>query len=257
MSLRKLSQGDYNIDVGEGNVSGISFISIMGHDDALTTTRTTIHPTATTLNIDQSAISATPAVVEVASTSADDALSGPGTGAHSVRVIGLDASGDAQTEVVDLTGTTEAATLLTFSAVTGLRVTAVGSGKKNAGTIWCGTGTFTGGVPAVKLASMDIAYNKAMTGYYVVPTGKTLYIKAISITTQSSTKKVGDVFIEQSTDGLFWVTEAAFGFSDASDVQFDVFALPGLAAGTHIRIEAVSTGTTEITAILGCELVDD
>lgn len=257
MSLHKLAAQEISIAVREGNVPGRTKVSIIGHDEAATTTRTTIHPTGTTLNIDQSAISATPAVVEVASTSTDDALSGPGTGAHSVTVIGLDASGDVQSETVTLTGTTKAATSATFSAVNGLRIAAVGTGKKNAGTIWCGTGTFTAGVPAVKLFSMNIAFNRGMTAYYVVPTGKTLYFNQLTVTTQAAAKKVGDVFVEQSTDGLFWFTEATFGFGDATDFQGQVLAVPGIPAGSHIRIEALSTGTTDVTAILGCELVDD
>ncbi len=243
-----------NLEVLMGNVAGHSMVNITGHDDALTTTQTTLHPTGSTSNIDQSAIHATPAVVSMASTdNTADAVSG--NGLLTVTVIGLDASGDAQTEVVTMTGRTKANTIATFSAVNGLRAATVGSGKKNAGTIWCGTGTFTAGVPAVRIFALHIGANVGQTAYYTVPAGKTLYFRKFTTTIGTLNKDI-EYFVEQSTDGLFWYKETTLPMI-GDNFHGDIIALSGIVAGSHIRIEALGSATTSVTAILSCELVDD
>lgn len=247
---------EYNLDVLRGKVPGHTMIAINGHDQALDNTRTTIAPSLTTSNIDQSAIFATPAVVGVASTD-NTADAAAGTGALTVRVFGLDASGDAQTNDVTLTGQTAANTADTFSAINGFRVLTTGSSNSNTGTLWIGTGTFTAGVPAVKLFSMDPLSNKGLTAYYVVPNGKTLYLRQFIMTVATANKDV-DFYIEQSSDGSFWYTEGVFGM-ESGEFTTNVITIPGLAAGTHVRIEAVSSspGGVDVTSILGCELVDN
>ena len=162
---------DFNLEVKRGNVAGHAAFVINGHDSDLTTTQTTVFPTATTTNIDQSGIAATPSVVKVASDNANDTSAG--TGARTVTITGLDSSGNAQTEVVSLSGTTEVTSSNTFSAINGMRVATVGSGQKNEGDIYCGTGTFTAGVPSTVYYAMDPGTNKASSAYYVVPAGKT------------------------------------------------------------------------------------
>ena len=250
-----IANRDYNLEVLRGNVPGHSMVNIEGHDESLTTTRTTIHPTATTANIDQSVIAATPAVVGVASTD-NAADTAGGTGALTVRVFGLDSSGDAQTNDVTLNGTTAVNTGSTFSAVNGLRTLTTGSSNSNTGTIWVGTGSFTAGVPAVKMFSMQGGFNVGHTAYYVVPTGKTLYLRELTLTLATTNKDV-DFYIEESTNGILWFTEDVFGL-EPGDVQIQIIAVPGVPAGSHIRVEAKSSASgTDVTAILECELVDD
>ncbi len=247
---------DYNLEVLRGNVGGHAMVSIFGHDEALNNTKTTVAPTVSTTNIDQSAIAATPAVVGVASTDNTNDNIG-GTGALTVRVFGLDSSGNAQTNDITMTGTTAVNTGSTFSAVNGLRVLTTGSNNSNTGTLWVGTGTFTAGVPAVEIFSMNIGFNKGLTAYYAVPTGKTLYLRQLTLTLATGNKDA-DFFIEQSTDGLMWITDAVFGLAEGTFHE-PLLAVPGIVAGSHIRIEAQSTsaGAIDATAILSCELIND
>lgn len=231
---------------------GHSMVSINGHDDTLDSTKTTIAPNLSTTNIDQSALSGT---VDVASTDANDTSAG--TGLRTALLIGLDTSGDAQTEVITMNGQTEVTSANTYSAVTGLRTITTGAGNVNAGVLWAGNGTFTAGVPTTRYFTMDALLNKALTAYYVVPTGKTLYLRQLTLTVATSNKDV-EFFIEQSSDGSVWLTEAAFGLA-TGNFQGNIRAVPGIASGTHIRIEGQSSaaGGVECTAILGCQLVDD
>lgn len=253
-----LANRDYNLEVLRGNVSGHTMVVIEGHDDVLDTTKTTLSPTLTTANINQSAIDkdATPAAVGIASTDNTNDNSG-GTGALTCTIIGLDASGDAQSVTETMNGTTAVTTGETWSAINGIEVATTGSNNANTGTIWVGTGTFTAGVPAVRMASMHIGYNKAMTAYYTVPTGKTLYMRHLTTQLGSANKDV-EIFIEQAVDGLNWFIDFVYELESGAEFQSPILGEPGLAAGTHIRIEAQSSAaSTKITAILSCELVDN
>ena len=253
-----MAPSDYNLEVLRGNVSGHSMISIRGHDNTV--------PNggpfglsqgfgAGGYHFDQSAIAATPAAVSVASTdnTNDNAA---GTGALTVRLIGLDASGDAQFETLTMNGTTAVASSNTYSAVHTLQVLTTGSNNANTGIIYAGTGTFTSGVPAVRMLSMTIGFNISLSGYYVVPNAKTLYIRQFIGTVGSSNKDV-QIYIETSADGILWYKQIEFGL-EAGDIALDVVALPGMVAGTHIKLQAAGgAASTDATAILGCELVDN
>jgi hypothetical protein len=250
--------GDYTLDVLRGNVAGHARVNIRGHDTTVPSGGPFgLSPQFGTnsFQFDQSAISATPAVVGVASTDnvADIAA---GTGALTVRVFGLDASGDAQSNDVTLTGQTAANTASTFSAVFQVLVLTTGSGNANAGTIYVGTGTFTAGVPAVRMLSIEAGFNISLSAYYVVPNAKTFYARQFVSTIATSNKDV-TVFIETSSDGLQWNVQGPFGIESGSFAT-EVIALPGFVAGTHIRLRAAGGAiNTIVTAILAGELVDD
>jgi hypothetical protein len=249
--------GDYNLDVLEGKVAGHNMISIRGHDETVPNGGPFgLSPQFGTnsFQFDQSAISATPAVVGVASTdNTNDNVAG--TGALTVQVQGLDAAGAAQNETITMAGQTATNTINTFSAVFKLQVMTTGSNNRNTGTIYCGTGTFTAGVPAVRMLSMEVGFNNSMSGYYVVPAGKTLYIRQI-IGTVSVALKSSEIYVESSPDGIFWTRQTPFGLESAAFVS-KVIALPGLPAGTHIQTTAVAaSANTDIFSIMAGELVD-
>ena len=252
----ELMVGDYNLNVLRGLVTGHAMVSIVGHDSAIGTTRVTIAPSLAAGNIDQSSLAATAVTVDVASTSANDDVAG--TGLLTLQLQGLDSLGAAQTEDITLTGATEVTSANTYSAITGWVGLTTGSGNTNDGVIWVGNGTFTAGVPATKFFSGDAEFNKGLTAYYVVPAGKTLYLRTFTSTIASSTKDV-EFFVETSADGVLWVNQNALGMeSGAVFPAAIVVASPGLVAGTHVRIEASSSAAnTIVSATLGCELVDN
>jgi hypothetical protein len=249
---------DYRLEVLKGNVAGASRVNIRGHDETVPNGGPFTLSDQFGVNgydVDQSAISATPAVVGVASTDNTNDNSG-GTGALTVRVTGLDSSGNLATEDVTMTGTTAANTVATWSAVYQVLVLTTGSNNANTGTIWVGTGAFTAGVPAVRMLSMEIGSNISLTGYYVVPTGKTLYLIQL-ITTVGTTNKDVQVYVESSSDGSQWYTQGPFGLG-SGDFTTDIVALPGFAAGTHLRLRAKgSAANTDVVMIIAGELIDD
>lgn len=253
-------QTDYNLEVLRGNIAGHAMVNVRGHDDTV--------PNGGPFGLspefggggysfDQSAIdrAATPAVVGVASTDNTNDTGG-GTGALTVRVFGLDAAGDAQTNDVTMNGTTAVNTANTFSAVFQVLVLTTGSNNANTGVIYVGTGSFTAGVPAVRMLSIDIGFNVSLSAYYVVPLGKTLFVRQFIFSIQTSNKDAA-VTIETSTQGSQWVRQIEFGLEGGSEV-LPVIALPGFVTGTHVQMQALgSAASTAITAILAGELVDN
>ncbi len=251
---------DYVIERALGNVAGRTAVNIRGHDDTVPSGGPFgLSPTfgGGSYQFDQSAIdrNATPAVVEVASTSSNADGDPAGTGALTVQVQGLDASGNAQTNNVTMNGTTEVATANTFSAVFALVVLTTGNNNSNVGTIHCGTGTFTTGVPAVRMLSMEIGHNRSASGYYVVPLAKTVVLRRFIATVATGNKDV-EISIETSANGTLWFVQAEFGL-EAGDFSTAIDALPQLASNTHIRMRATGAATSTVTAFLAGELIDD
>ena len=250
---------DYVIERALGNVAGRTAVNIRGHDDTVPSGGPFgLSPTfgGASYQFDQSAIdrNATPAVVGVASTdNTNDKAAG--TGALTVQVQGLDASGNAQTNNVTMTGTTAANTGSTFSAVFAVVVLTTGSNNSNIGTIHVGTGTFTAGVPAVRMLSMEIGHNRSASGYYVVPLAKTVVLRRFIATVATGNKDV-EISIETSTNGTLWFVQAEFGL-EAGDFSTAIDALPQLASNTHIRMRATGAATSTVTAFLAGELIDD
>ena len=251
---------DYITEVELGNVAGRAEVTIIGHDETVPNGGPFgLSPTfgAGSYLFDQSAIdrNATPAVVGVASTDNTNDTGG-GTGALTVRITGLDASGDAQPNDVTMTGTTAANTASTFSAVFNVRVLTTGGNNANTGVIHVGTGSFTSGVPAIRMLSMQIGHNTSLSAYYVVPLAKTLVIRQFMATMATSNKDV-DVFVSTSTNGVLWFVEAPFGL-EAGDFTTEIIALPKLVSGTHIKLTVRgAAAATDVTAALSGELIDD
>jgi len=246
---------DYNLQVLRGLVAGHTMVQMAGHNSTHSTTKVTVTPNVTTKEIDQSAIMATPVTVSVASTDADDTSAG--AGARTVLLTGLDSSGDVQTETITLNGQTAVASTGVYSAINGIQATSWGATTYNEGDIWCGTGTFTAGVPATGYFAMEMQTNVAATAHYVVPNGKTFYLRQLIALTASTNKSI-NVFVEQSSNGVNWLTLANLGFESGANPQFNPIASPGIPAGWAIRISAESTTTaTDISVFLAGEMIDD
>ncbi len=251
---------DYITELNLGNISGRAGVNIRGHDESVPNGGPFgLSPQfgGNSFQFDQSAIdrtAGTPAVVSVASTDNTNDNSG-GTGALTVKVFGLDASGNLQNENLTMNGTTAVVTSNTYSALFQVLVLTTGSNNANVGTIYCGTGTFTSGVPAVRMLSMEIGHNLTLSAYYVVPLGKRFVLRQFVGTIATGNKDV-EIRIETSVDGAMWITQAPFGL-EAGDFAVSVIALPPIPAGTHIRLRATGLATATITSFLAGELVDD
>jgi hypothetical protein len=171
--IRSISQvgtvEPFELQVGRGQIPGHSIIHVFGFNPDVDTDEETVWPIDGILGHPSS-----PTIMKISSTSAGDAAAG--TGARTVLIEGVNGTGGLVTEIVTLNGQTEVNTVNTYDAIERMFVLTVGSGGKNAGLIYAGTGTVTSGVPAVPYNVIGIGENNSLTGHWTCPTGYTGYL---------------------------------------------------------------------------------
>ncbi len=119
--------------------------------------------------------------VQLSVASSSTADTSAGTGARTVRVKGLLSTGAAFSEDVTMNGQTEVAlSNSSVMAVNSIEVLTVGSGGQNAGDIYVGDGTFTGGVPAEKFAKALVGYGRSNSGIYSFPNNSEVYFHGLN-----------------------------------------------------------------------------
>jgi hypothetical protein len=139
------------------------------------------------------AFPASATIMKVSSSSANDAAAG--TGARTVRVVGLDASYNVISEIVSLNGQTSVNTVGTYLRINDFYVLTAGSGNTAAGTLYVGTGSVTSGVPATVYSQIQTAYNSQSQAVYTVPAGYTAYISSYTFTSNCASASIGSGFL--------------------------------------------------------------
>jgi len=153
-----------------GLIDGVTRLQLHGYNGAITTTHETVWPASsayTFLLVNMSA-------PYVSSADANDTAAG--TGARTVYVEGVDTNFNAQTETVSLNGQTSVVLTKSYMSINKMTVLTTGSGLKNAGIVYLGTGTNTAGVPAVIHELIPAGLNASCSLRYTVPAGMTFAI---------------------------------------------------------------------------------
>ena len=229
---------DFGLDVAAGNIAGVSGGRAFGYNASAGTTAEMIWaesgtaypwPTAATVCTVSSA--------NIADTAA-------GTGARTVRIVGLDAAFNEITEVVTLNGMTAVSTVNAYFRINSFTVVTAGSGGRNAGIVYVGTGAVVLGKPASVLFSIDTGMNGGLQAMYTVPNGKVLSIAGF--------------FLAFSAAGVLqlWTRPANGLFVIASRLAVPACALSvpqqfqsAFPAGTDIYLAAAATtGTIAVGA---------
>ncbi len=178
---------------GRNAVVGTGFEELYGYDQAL----------------DFFGVLGAGAKLDVTSTSANDAAAG--TGARTVRIVGLGTAYEAQSEVLTLTGQTIAISALSYTDVFAIDVITHGTGKTNAGDIHAVKtttgGSYTSGAPGTltsAIAMMPAGWGTTQNGHYSVPLGGPSYrLGKIQASAYTNAALLG-VFIQSP-----WATDAA------------------------------------------------
>ena len=172
---------DFGLQVARGQVRGHRIIHLFGFnpdvDSGVEETVWTYGGIYTHL--------ASPSKLKIASGSTDD--SSAGTGARTVQIVGINGTGGEIFETVTLNGQTAVETTHEYTEVNNMVVMTVGSGGKNAGQIYAGTGTVTLGVPANVIGHIAAGDNNSQTGHYTIPKGYTGYLTHGNISTGTTT----------------------------------------------------------------------
>lgn len=168
--------------------------------------------------------------VQIFSDSANDTVAG--TGARSVRVIGLDEGWNMIAEEVNLNGTTPVLTANTYRRIHSARVTSAGSSGVNAGQITARQSTTTSAV----FFNMIAGLNQTNEMVFTIPSGYTGYALKIGGQVRSSnsaiveghiwTRNFGEVFRARRPFVMRrdheYISEISGGltFSEKSDIDF-------------------------------------
>lgn len=163
-------QREGSTEIALGSVAGKSFMLKFGRNPDVGATAETIWDVG-----DAYSYLAAATALKVSSSSAADTSAG--TGARTVRLYGLGGDYAEITEDVTLSGQTAATTTAEFLRVYRMVVLTAGSGGKNAGVIYAGTGTVASGVPANKYAAISTGNNQTLMAVYTVPAGKTATLR--------------------------------------------------------------------------------
>lgn len=190
--------------------------------------------------------------ISVVSTSADDAAAG--TGARTVRLLGLDGSYNEITEDVTLNGTTPVNTVATFWRLHSASVQSAGAGGFNVGTITFRHTTTTSNV----FLSMPALRNQSNAGAYTIPAGYTGLFKRLGVWIRSANTTL-------SADGEIWIRQFGaaarlrrpWSANNTFSYQSDVYGGIVLPEKTDIiiRVSQCSTNNMDIIAEYDLELI--
>lgn len=127
-------------------------------------------------------------ILKVSSSSTADTSAG--TGARTVQLYGLDADYNEINEIVTLNGQTAVNTTNSFLRINRMVIRSAGTGEKNAGVVYAGTGTVTAGVPANKYATIAVGDNQTLMALWTVPAGHAAYLlqKDVTVATTQNNK---------------------------------------------------------------------
>ena len=177
---------DVKVQRSLGGLPYTNNISVTGYIEDLTANWQVISPNANIAALPHGMPSEAE-FVYVASTSANDNV--VGTGARVVIVTGVDEFYGEYQEIILMNGQTPVSTvskMIPFELIVlqfGSNVNADGD-STSVGTIYCGTGTFTAGVPAVPMVAIEpgSADPNSRDALFVVPDGKILLWKSFFVT---------------------------------------------------------------------------
>ena len=180
--------------------------------------------------------------ISVFSSSAADAAAG--TGARTVRIVGLDANYDVQSETVTLNGVTPVATVNTFRRAHTATVQSAGSGGVNAGTLTFRHTTTTANV----FLSMVVGRNQTNAAAYTVPAGYRAYMRSIHGAFRGSSNGTVDGYIWTRSFGGVFRSRRPYSFGAAYPLSDTIYG--GLVftekSDIVLRISSVSANNTNV-----------
>jgi len=201
--------------------------------------------------------------LKIASTSTEDDLATGTGGAFSVLIQGIDGNGDEVTlgfgPSINLDGQNPVTIGTDLKAVNRILVLSVDQeGDSNLGTIYVGTGTFTGGKPDTVDSIWNIVAPQAGTSasaFYMVPNTSCWLMNSMSITSTSIIQQdnlVLQVVIQGSPNGATY-RRPRLGLIGSTIYQF---ALPCLPNGAVFSLEIESDKVIECSVALDADLAD-
>lgn len=224
----------FELQVSRGQVAWHRSVTVFGFNPDIDTTELVVWPNGASVAYQHPGD-----LITVSSSNANDTSAG--TGARTVTLYGLDENHDEISETIALNGQTAVTSTKKFSHVNLMTVATVGSGGKNAGLVYAGTGTVTAGVPANTFNLIETGFNQSTSAHYTVPAGYTGYLMNGSISSgqaSGSTAVIGKLVLI-GPDQVYRV--AAVSALNNGFATYD-FKLP-IALPEQFTVEARAYGT--------------
>ena len=239
----------WDLQVARGQITFHQSVFQFGQAATVTTNQTVWATTGTY------AYPASATVIKVSSANTNDTSAG--SGARTVRIVGLDANYNVISEVVALNGQTAVNTANSYIRINDFYVLTCGSGNTAAGIIYAGVGNVTTGVPATIYSLMPTAYNTQTQAIFTVPAGYTAYISSYTFTSNNTTANtICSGFLYTYLFGnAFPVIEASARFNAGNifDRHFD-YPLP-IAEKTDLELRVSAGASGQMTGEMHILLV--
>ena len=241
-------------DIAEGKRAGYSFVHEFGHNTVIDTA-TVPEDVWAGGGVYTGFPTGAAELVTVASSNVNDTSAG--SGARTVLISGLDATGNFQSETVILAGTGLVDSANTYFRVSKLAVITSGSSNQafNAGILSVAHKTTTANI----FVKVPIGQNESRVGAYTIPLGFTGYLKALTVHVNPKTSSNIEGVIWLRANGESPRLERPFAANE-NNMHVDkpyggikMLALTDFA----IRITTASSNTTAVTAIFDLMLVKD
>ena len=237
MSFIQQNNIPFAFAVGRGNVSNFSAINKFGFNPTCSTSFELISVASANVTYPTSA----GAVTVVSSSTADDAA---GTGARTVKIEGLDANYDIQSETVTMDGTTNVVTTNTYIRLNRMTVLTAGTGGKNAGNI---TATI-GGNEQVRISS-DYD-NQSLIATYTIPRKhQGLLIRSQFTSTKDNKAMMGGIFVREES-GVFQIKNTIELYRNNVVIDFPAPIIIPAKADIELRGKNLGSGDSAMGATM-------
>jgi len=232
----RVSAMPYLYDIAEGNVADHEAVRRFGYNNAVGTTWETVSAVSGLAPYLTSAER-----LNIASDDAADDGAPAGTGARTVRIVGLDGNYAEISETVTLNGETNVLTTAYFLRVFDMVVLTAGSTGANEGLI-----TASNTADDAVLREIEIGENNSLNACYTVPAGHVFYITQV-MASEGSTKGSTLAFWRRPFGGL-WTKIRSVVLLDSS-IVLPVAVPMQVPAKTDIEIRAKSAlGAAKVSA---------
>lgn len=229
---------------------GLTGVNLEGTNGAVTTTFEPVWPESNTYAF----LTTNASSPTISSADANDTSAG--TGARTVTVTCVDSTYTVTTGTYSMNGQTGVSVTQNCMSVNKLEVATAGSGGKNAGIVYVGTGSVTAGKPAVVHGLIPANNNLSSSFIYTVPANKTLLCAQWYASSRNTTSGGHEMVIDVSVNGGLTKRRYLPGFVNSSEMFMSDY-LVAFAPKSQIMAQILaSAGTGPVYANANCILID-
>lgn len=213
--------------VASGNIPGIKIVKKFGFNPLVGAALETVWDGGGLYEYNESA-----QTITISSDDAEDTSIGPGTGAISATVFGVDIDYNEFEITVSLEGLNPVTVTTNALRVFKIKINTAGSTGANVGTIYVGFGAVALGIPADILAIIRPIFNQTQMALYTVPAGKVCFIgdyynntgEGKDATVESYARSFGGVFqlnriVSSFENNFYYPNTFPFFFDEKTDIE--------------------------------------